>query len=245
MKIPKKTLLVLSVLLGVFAGGVMIGAAPNFQIVQAVKDTKMKIIKDGRNVSLKAEDGRPLYPLLYEGVTYLPVRTIGEEMGLDASFDEVARVVHLNTKKPEGDLRLVDYKGRSGGNVLFSLVDKDLNIADTDFSHGAIVKGNTKLSFTFPQGTYRSFESDIVVLRDDPNSKGKKSNSKKNITIRAFEVVDGKEIAFFTDTFKPMKTTSEGERLTIRIDGKKEIRIAIEGADGYTKVIFGNAVFRK
>lgn len=229
--------------LGIFT--VVGSAAPTQEAIQAFKDSKMKVFKDGTSISLRDQNGRYLSPIVYNGVTYVPVRAVGEVTGLNVSYDEQQKIVHLNTKQPEGDLRLVDYKGRTGGNVLLSLVDDDLNVADTDFSHGAIVKGNTKLSFTFPEGAYRSFESDIVVLRDDPNSKGKKSSSKKSITIRAFEVVNGKEISFYTDTFKVMKTSSGGERLSIQLDGKKDVRIAIEGADGYTKVILGNAYFKK
>ncbi|WP_103108593.1 stalk domain-containing protein [Brevibacillus reuszeri] len=245
MNFTKKWYMIGAALFTVFAGGVLVGsAAPAQEFVQVIKDSRMKVYKDGIPIVAKDHNGKQISPLILDGVTYVPIRAIGEGTGLDVSYDDEKRIVHLNTKQPEGNLRLVDYKGRSGGNVLLSLVDKDLNPADTDFSHGAIVKGNTKLSFTFPEGTYRAFESDIVVLNNDPNAKAKKT-SKRSITIRAFEVVNGKEVAFFTDTFKMMKTSSEGEHLSIRIEGKKDIRIAVEGSDSYTQVIFGDAYFRK
>ncbi|MGG0937190.1 stalk domain-containing protein [Brevibacillus centrosporus] len=246
MSAIKKGAIIVAGIVSVFAGGVVIGsAAPAQQVVQAVKDASLKVTKDGSYLTMRDQNGRVLSPLIYNGVTYLPVRTIGEGLGLTVNYDQQKREVQVNTKQPEGDLRLVDYKGRLGGNVLLSLVDKDLNVADTDFSHGAVIKGNTKLAFSFPEGSYRSFESDIVVVYQDPNNKTKKSSSKKNITLRAFEVVNGKEVAFFSDTYKPMKSSDEGEHVSIRIEGKKEIRIAVEGADGYTKVIFGDAFFRK
>ncbi len=76
----------------------MITGAVAVGVVQEVKaqlrqDFTVKI--DGEVREFKNAQGKTVYPILYEGTTYLPVRAIGEIMGKTAYWNEEAKTIEL------------------------------------------------------------------------------------------------------------------------------------------------------
>ncbi len=63
--------------------GMMIGAsaAGIVQTIKAELRPDFEIVIDGKKQTFKNVDGDKVYPILYEGSTYLPIRAIGEIMG--------------------------------------------------------------------------------------------------------------------------------------------------------------------
>jgi predicted house-cleaning noncanonical NTP pyrophosphatase (MazG superfamily) len=59
----------------------------------------IKISIDGKAVELKDATGNPVEPFIYNGTTYLPVRAIGEALGMEVKFNETANTVELAKKK--------------------------------------------------------------------------------------------------------------------------------------------------
>jgi hypothetical protein len=57
------------------------------------KDIKISI--DGNDIILKDATGAYVYPFVYGGTTYLPVRAIGEALGMDVEWDAGASTVRL------------------------------------------------------------------------------------------------------------------------------------------------------
>ena len=84
------------------AAGIAIGASAT-GIIQKVQseirpDFTVKI--DGEVRTFKNADGDVVYPMLYEGTTYLPVRAIGEIMGKTVYWYEEEKMVELKDTKP-------------------------------------------------------------------------------------------------------------------------------------------------
>lgn len=70
-------------------------ASTGTQNISATYDN-IKIVVDGRTVNASAE------PFIYNGVTYLPVRAVGEALGKEVSWDSSTNTIYLgNVPKTE------------------------------------------------------------------------------------------------------------------------------------------------
>ena len=63
-------------------------ASTGTQNISATYDN-IKIVVDGRTVNASAE------PFIYNGVTYLPVRAVGEALGKEVSWDSSTNTIYL------------------------------------------------------------------------------------------------------------------------------------------------------
>lgn len=79
------------------ASGIAIGACASGVIekVQAELRPDFTVKIDGDTKTFKNVNGDVVYPLLYEGTTYLPVRAIGEIMGKTVYWYEDQKLVEL------------------------------------------------------------------------------------------------------------------------------------------------------
>ncbi len=83
---------------GVRTGGATTGtptAAAVQNISLEVRDD-FTVVVDGTNRTFADASGKAVYPLLYQGSTYLPIRAIGELMGKSVSWDEDTRTITLS-----------------------------------------------------------------------------------------------------------------------------------------------------
>ena len=64
--------------------------------VQVRKD--FTIVIDGKKQTFKTSSGKEIYPLLYEGSTYLPLRAIGQIMDKDVDWDNDTKTVTLTSE---------------------------------------------------------------------------------------------------------------------------------------------------
>ncbi len=54
------------------------------------------IVVDNKEVYFKSSSGEDIYPILYKGSTYLPVRSIGEIMGKNVNWDEKNKTINIS-----------------------------------------------------------------------------------------------------------------------------------------------------
>lgn len=96
----KKRITVLTACL-LCAAGIAVGvsAAGIIQKVQSEIRPDFTVKIDGEVRTFKSADGKTVYPMLYEGTTYLPVRAIGELMGKTVYWYEEDKLIEL---KDEG-----------------------------------------------------------------------------------------------------------------------------------------------
>ncbi|MHB1151119.1 MAG: stalk domain-containing protein [Eubacteriales bacterium] len=75
--------------------GFAVGAANN-QKIEAVLVNDVAFNVDGNAWSPKDVDGSPLTPIIYNGRTYVPVRSLLEDKGVTVGFDDKTRTVLLD-----------------------------------------------------------------------------------------------------------------------------------------------------
>lgn len=81
----------LSLTLTVSAG---VYAASNLQEIKALLNNKIGIVVNGQAYTPKDGNGKTLAPITYNGITYLPVRSIGEALNTAVTYDaSTSRVI--------------------------------------------------------------------------------------------------------------------------------------------------------
>ncbi|MCJ7856314.1 stalk domain-containing protein [Lachnospiraceae bacterium NSJ-143] len=98
------------------------------------------IIIEGDEVNFKDANGKRVYPLLYNGSTYLPLRAVGEIMGSKVGWDGDDKIITLNSEestvtdadtfgpdKNSKDIGLEEAKKKA-------VADADLKLADVEFT---------------------------------------------------------------------------------------------------------------
>ncbi len=82
-------------ILGVIAG---VSAAGVVQKIQCELRPDFTVVIDGKEQTFRNAQGEVVYPVLYEGTTYLPVRAIGEMMGKTVYWYENEKRVELRSE---------------------------------------------------------------------------------------------------------------------------------------------------
>lgn len=68
--------------------------------VEAILRPDINISLNGQKLELKDAEGKAVYPLSYNGTTYLPVRAVGESLDLEVGWNNDTKTVIL-TSKPQ------------------------------------------------------------------------------------------------------------------------------------------------
>lgn len=86
--------------------GAGLGAASSsgIQNVQAQLNANIAIKYDGETQTLLDAGGNRIYPLVYNGSTYLPVRAISGLVGLAVDWDQASQTVLLGKQETRTDL---------------------------------------------------------------------------------------------------------------------------------------------
>ena len=171
------------------AAGIAIGACAD-EVVEKIQaevrpDFTVKI--DGEVKTFKSADGKTVYPILYEGTTYLPLRAIGNIMGKTVYWYEADKLVELKDEGstvtdadvivPENGNTGNNGSGNSGGKLDTGLtptadeitLDKAKSIA---FAKAGVTEADitlTKARLEMDDGI-RKYDIEFVDLRQDSKS---------------------------------------------------------------------------
>ena len=95
-KLISALVLTLVLLCGIAIGA---GASGTLQEIQAFLDPTITIKLEGEAQTFLDAKGNRVYPITYEGSTYLPVRAVAGLAGLEVNWDQATRTVELGQSK--------------------------------------------------------------------------------------------------------------------------------------------------
>lgn len=96
----RKLILGLVVTLALLCGIVIGATASNgIQAIQASLDSTISVKLNGQTQVLKDANGTTIFPITYQGTTYLPIRAVSGLAGLDVDWDQASRSVLLGKTK--------------------------------------------------------------------------------------------------------------------------------------------------
>ena len=105
----------------------VVSATPTMKQIVAYLNYGLNIVIDGETKELYNSNGDKIYPITFDGATYVPVRSISELLGVSVDWDGNTNSVLLNTKVEkvniiQGIEKATDYSyvlgdGQKVGNV--------------------------------------------------------------------------------------------------------------------------------
>lgn len=93
------------------------GSLTNAKNVTATLRGDFTLAIDGTVRHFTDASGNALYPLLYDGTTYLPLRAIGQLMGKNVNWNSATNTVTLTAKDQTEDSLVTDADSFSGANI--------------------------------------------------------------------------------------------------------------------------------
>ena len=222
-----------------------VGAASVYKNITARQNTAMTVKVDGTALTMKDDDGDSLYPLTYDGNTYLPAEQLASAVGYNATSDDDS--VSLTRKNTVSTFPAAS--GDIGSEKAKSIA---LNHAGVTSSTAKFVKverdrddGRLRYEVEFYAGNkeydYEILASDGTILSYDADIEGYRIPSAANASAD-IGVEKAKQIALqhagvsaSNATFLRAERDYDDGKLTYDVDfyaGNKEYDYEILAADG-------------
>lgn len=142
-----------------FAGGVaasvlcasLLGTAfaANYQKQATLDYTGIKLKVNGETVTPKDANGNPVEPFAISGTTYLPVRAVGNALGLDVGWDPATQTVilseHVDGTSTASGTVIVD---QNGVKVTYTGIKKSGEISIGDYDIGLKIENNSNVDLS-------------------------------------------------------------------------------------------------
>ncbi|HOP93295.1 stalk domain-containing protein [Acetivibrio thermocellus] len=155
MKILKrKTFLQIFALMGVFvlcSGVIAFGSSLTTEI-KAILSREVTIKYEGEVQNMKDGLGNPVYPLMYNGTTYLPIRAVSNMLNIPIEWEAATKTVILGTeeKQPKS---VLSFKAKSS-NFASKVTDKGSLVIKGN--SGEEIKYNDGICYKIWNATYSS-----------------------------------------------------------------------------------------
>ena len=104
-------------------------AAGNLEVISAYLNHDIKIVYNGETQSMTDAAGKAIYPISYNGTTYLPVRAISGMLGVGVAWDGANQILYMETQAPA-----------SGPSI------KNDKIITANFKNGTVAANNAVLA---------------------------------------------------------------------------------------------------
>ncbi|HBB28297.1 MAG TPA: hypothetical protein DC000_03435, partial [Clostridiales bacterium] len=98
MKNNKKNVAFILTLMLILSAFTIVNAAGLSQKISAILDGEIAIKFNGKVQSFKDANGNTVFPISYNGTTYLPVKAVSDLVGLNVNLNSKTNTVLLNDK---------------------------------------------------------------------------------------------------------------------------------------------------
>ncbi len=149
--------LLLSASAGVYAGS-------NLQEIKAYFDSSIKFVVNGTAFEPTNEKGVPVLPIIHNGTTYLPVRSISGALDVAVNYDSKTKTVYLG-EKLEGTPISAGFDNMYHTKDPEMTVYKGKDYKDVFFDNAT---GSRSSSFMlYPKGKYQKLYLQIAAIGED------------------------------------------------------------------------------
>lgn len=226
------------VLIGLLVGSTVAGglvfAKSGTESIEAVYDN-IKIVVDGEEIQPKDANGQPVEPFIYNGTTYLPVRSVGMAMGKDVNWDGVEKVVYLGSK-PGSTESWLDVCGPyqySHGEEYRLIDNKYFNMSGKKYTNGFVLNDIGRYSHGARWALFNlngKYKSLTVTVGHIDNARA------ENATLNIY--LDG--IIAYT---KELKYDDVARPITIPLNNALQMKLEVNGHGGLTSYGFSEGKF--
>ena len=169
-----------------------VGAASVYKNITARQNTAMTVKVDGTALTMKDDDGDSLYPLTYDGNTYLPAEQLASAVGYNATSDDdsvslTKKAAATSTSTSSTDIGAekakeiaLQHAGVSASNAVFVKAEREHDDGrltyDVDF-----YAGNKEYDYEIlaADGTILSYDADIEGYRIPSSSSSSNIGAEK------------------------------------------------------------------
>lgn len=169
-----------------------VGAASVYKNITARQNTAMTVKVDGTALTMKDDDGDSLYPLTYDGNTYLPAEQLASAVGYNATSDDdsvslTKKAAATSTSTFSTDIGAekakeiaLQHAGVSASNAVFVKAEREYDDGrltyDVDF-----YAGNKEYDYEIlaADGTILSYDADIEGYRIPSSSSSSNIGAEK------------------------------------------------------------------
>ncbi len=145
----KRTLLIALAMVLCLAVGA--AAANGLQEIKAYLDQDITVKYDGQAQAFTDANGKTVYPISYNGTTYLPVRAISGLLGIDVGWEQATRTVLLGKTGVQDFIDTMEPYAIDGARHWATSDNMKADIAGKTYKHwielGSIGSSNGKLYY--------------------------------------------------------------------------------------------------
>jgi hypothetical protein len=153
MQVKKSVFISSLVVCSLVFGVVGAGAANGITKIQAALNSNIKFKVDGNSWQPKDSNGKSLSALVYNGTTYLPLRSTAEALGVNLSLNSATQVISLDSGSANG----IPYN-----DATTPVTSPSTSTSSTPVTSPSISTSSTPV--TSPSTSTSSTSSDIKVL---------------------------------------------------------------------------------
>ncbi len=185
--------------------------------------TGIKVYVNDHIVEPKDAGGNPVDIFVYNGTTYLPIRAIGNALGLPVQYDASTETAYIGTHRSETPVAyLSEFDYFSGSSYLDTAINKDDNLKQT---HSYVISDDFDRTYKL-NGQYSRLTG--VLFQEYDKRSG--TIYSRNACLRIYG--DGELL--YSREFDKDTSGLDPENIDIDLTGVLELRVYFaDGADSY------------
>lgn len=215
MKMKKNvigTMICVSLLMGMAIG---VNAESIAKEIKAILDPSISVVYNDETVAMKDGNGNVVYPIMYNGSTYIPVRAVSEIFGQKVDWDGGTKTVYIGTRGATEPANLAKIMG-AGNEYCWKIVEKSELSVQGDAGYATYdsgierriwnsssssskftlvpinVSGKSTLTFT----VWSDIDADILILDENGGVITSFKNSAGSIVSKEIDITGHSKIAF-------------------------------------------------